>query len=64
VETRPILAGNLARQPVAGEELFSAGALPGADYVDDHGLFIGLHPTNYDIERIAGLVNNYDKVPA
>lgn len=65
VETRPILGGNLARQPVAREGHFTSGHLPGADHIHDHGLFIGLHPdSTYDIERLAGLINAYAKVAA
>ena len=65
VETRPILGGNLARQPVARAGHFTAGDLPGADYIHDRGLFIGLHPSStYDVERLAGLVNAYAKVAA
>jgi len=45
VETRPIVAGNLARQPVCRlyPEL-REGDLPGADAVHDRGFYIGLHP--------------------
>lgn len=42
VETRPILAGNLARQP--GFRGFYFGKTPGADKVSEQGLFVGLHP--------------------
>ena len=41
VETRPILAGNLTRQPAVNEP----GYFPGADRVHDQGLYIGLHAT-------------------
>lgn len=44
VETRPIVAGNLARQPVC--ELFpdlQGMDLPGSDAVHDRGFYIGLH---------------------
>lgn len=43
VETRPIVAGNLARQPV-GAQLGLHGWLPGANEVHDRGLVVGLHP--------------------
>jgi CDP-6-deoxy-D-xylo-4-hexulose-3-dehydrase len=45
VETRPIVAGNLARQPVCDvfPELQDA-SLPGADIVHERGFYLGLHP--------------------
>jgi CDP-6-deoxy-D-xylo-4-hexulose-3-dehydrase len=45
VETRPIVAGNLARQPVC--ELYpelQENDLPGADAVHERGFYLGLHP--------------------
>jgi CDP-6-deoxy-D-xylo-4-hexulose-3-dehydrase len=45
VETRPVVAGNLARQPMM--RLFpqiQADNLPGADFVHERGLYLGLHP--------------------
>lgn len=45
IETRPIVAGNIARHPVA--EVFPAfkeGSYPGADIVHERGLYIGLSP--------------------
>jgi CDP-6-deoxy-D-xylo-4-hexulose-3-dehydrase len=45
VETRPIVAGNLTRQPAA--RLFEglrAGSYPGADVVHDRGFYVGLSP--------------------
>lgn len=43
VETRPILAGNLAKQP--GFKGLYFGKTPGADRVSDEGLFVGLPAT-------------------
>jgi len=45
VETRPIVAGNLARQPVCAvfPELQGAN-LPGADIIHERGFYLGLHP--------------------
>lgn len=43
VETRPILAGNLRSQPAFRGFYF--GHTPGADRVQDQGLYVGLHPT-------------------
>ena len=55
VETRPIVAGNLARQPMT--KLFPqlvTGDLPGAEQVHKQGFYIGLHPFEDDglLERL------------
>lgn len=50
VETRPIVAGNLTRQPVC--QLYpdlQEGNLPGSDAIHDRGFYIGLHP--FEAER-------------
>lgn len=59
VETRPILGGNLARQPIADRLTF--GKLPGADEIHNRGLFIGLHD---GVERVVDLIHACEKVPA
>lgn len=47
IETRPIVAGNFARQPVFKQLHASiAGDLTAADYIHDNGFFVG----NYSIE--------------
>ena len=54
VETRPILSGNLAQQPVM--ELFDhreAGALPNARLAHQHGFFFGNHQAIGQAERQA-----------
>jgi CDP-6-deoxy-D-xylo-4-hexulose-3-dehydrase len=56
VETRPVVAGNLAHQPMM--KLFPqviAGDLPGADIIHENGFYIGLHPFADDglLERLA-----------
>lgn len=49
IENRPIIAGNLARQPaVISEDRIIKGPLPGADQVHDQGFYIGL--ASYDDE--------------
>lgn len=46
IETRPIVAGNIARQPVAQKfPALGADTLPGADFLHDNGLYLGLHPS-------------------
>lgn len=59
VETRPIVAGNLARQPMT--RLFpqiATGDLPGADEVHERGFYLGLHPLADDdaLDRLATTV--------
>lgn len=47
IETRPIVAGNLARQPAVSRlDNLRAESLPGADEIHDFGLYIGIHPVN------------------
>lgn len=59
VETRPILGGNLARQPVAHRGYFGWGALPGADIIHDQGLYVGLHPDpDADMGRLAEIIHS------
>lgn len=58
IETRPILAGNLLRQPAfrSFAPRFGEG-LSGADFLHNHGLYIGLHPSrSLDAERVATIL--------
>ena len=62
VETRPIIAGNLARQPAA--RLFpglASGPLRGADAVHDRGLYVGLSPMFQDsaIDRLIDVLASF-----
>lgn len=58
VETRPILAGNLLRQPAFAA--WPRQELPGADRVHDHGLYVGLHPLeNSGVDQVAGLIREF-----
>ncbi len=55
VETRPIVAGNLARQPVCRQYAeLQDNSLIGADEVHDRGFYIGLHPfdSKRDLDRL------------
>jgi CDP-6-deoxy-D-xylo-4-hexulose-3-dehydrase len=61
VETRPILGGNLARQPAFVGLGMVTGPLPGADYLHKHGLYVGLHPIESDVERLANLILKWSK---
>lgn len=62
IETRPIVAGNLARQPVSAHfpELRTAD-LPGADAVHDRGFYIGLHAdsTPQTIDRLWETIDSF-----
>jgi len=62
VETRPIVAGNLAKHPAASKfpDLLVEN-LPGADHLHDHGLYIGLHPVDSasDLEKLCQLIDDF-----
>lgn len=62
IETRPIVAGNLARQPVCKlyPEL-QGGDLPGADAVHERGFYIGLHPfkAKKNLDRLAEVFEQF-----
>lgn len=62
VETRPVVAGNIARQPVCA--LFpdlQDTHLPGADVVHDRGFYIGLHPfaARDNLDRLIDLLDSF-----
>jgi len=55
VETRPVVTGNVARQPVAKAfNSLTQHPLPGADQVHDRGFYVGLSPimTAKTIDRL------------
>ena len=55
IETRPIVAGNLAYQPATKAiKAVTAGHLPGADEIHNRGFYIGLHPVDVgaELERV------------
>nr|HMQ21380.1 DegT/DnrJ/EryC1/StrS family aminotransferase [Planctomycetota bacterium] len=59
IECRPLVGGNMARQPVARHlDARIAGTLSGADLAHDHGLMIGIHAsvTDAQIEHLASAV--------
>jgi CDP-6-deoxy-D-xylo-4-hexulose-3-dehydrase len=62
VETRPIVAGNLARHPV--RERFPhvfQGVFEGADVVHNRGFYVGLYPEPMDplLDRLVGLLGEF-----
>lgn len=64
IETRPIICGNLARQPAFKHIPHRiAGSLDGANQVMDRGLFWGSHPmmTEQEVEYVARTVKDYFK---
>jgi CDP-4-dehydro-6-deoxyglucose reductase, E1 len=61
IETRPVICGNLARQPaLAHIEHRVSGNLAGADQVMDCGLYWGTHPMMGD-DEVAYIVNQVEK---
>ena len=62
VETRPIICGNMARQPAMAHVRHRiVGSLDGADEVMDRGLYWGLHPTcgSGEIEYLSQLLRDF-----
>lgn len=71
IETRPIIAGNIARQPaVAHDARIETGPLPGADVVHERGFYIGLAShddeagTTYVSDTIAAFMRTAQHVGA
>ena len=62
VETRPVVAGNLTRQPVCQmyPEL-QQGLFPGADVVHERGFYLGLHPfdATQQIDRLLDTLDRF-----
>ena len=62
VETRPVICGNLTRQPALAHHSYGiSGELNGADRVMDCGLYWGTHPfmTEDDVRHIVTTVEQY-----
>ena len=58
VETRPVVAGNIARQPGFKKLLPDFDTyLPGADVIHEQGFYIGIHPIEYSAE-----IDKLDKI--
>ena len=59
IESRPVVAGNMARQPLAKH--FAAGEFPVADKVFRRGLWVSVHPglSGDDLGRIADAFTSY-----
>ena len=62
VETRPIVAGNLAAHPAShGFPNLEFGDLPGAELIHERGLYLGLHPVEAtaSIERLCQAIGDF-----
>ena len=62
VETRPIVAGNLAAHPAShGFPNLEFGTLPGAELIHERGLYLGLHPLDAtaDIDRLSDVIERF-----
>jgi CDP-6-deoxy-D-xylo-4-hexulose-3-dehydrase len=62
VETRPVICGNLARQPgLAHYDYRISGALAGADRIMDCGLYWGAHPNmrEDEVDYVVATVREY-----
>ncbi|MBX9634309.1 MAG: DegT/DnrJ/EryC1/StrS family aminotransferase [Magnetospirillum sp.] len=62
IEIRPIICGNMARQPAMAHVRHRiAGSLHGADQIMDAGLYFGLHPgySDDDVLFVAAAIREY-----
>ena len=61
IQTRPIVAGNLARHPAFKNKVETVGDLPGANKVADCGLYWGLHPgvTDEQLDHLQKVIGEY-----
>lgn len=67
IETRPILAGNLARQPVLSDiDYRIEGELDAAQHIHDNGIFIGNHHqlTDEKLEYVIQIVSEFIQTAA
>ena len=63
IDTRPIIAGNIARQPFLKKFKYRKGKLYNSDLVMDNGFFIGLHHklTSKNLKYIIKIFNLFFK---
>ncbi len=61
VEIRPMIAGNIQRQPFFRKHASAEYILPGADFVHDCGFYFGLYPelTEPDLETLSSCLQSY-----
>jgi CDP-6-deoxy-D-xylo-4-hexulose-3-dehydrase len=62
IETRPVVAGNLAKQPATARypDIYFE-SLEGADFIHERGLYIGIHPTTkeYNLEKVTRFLDSF-----
>ncbi len=57
IDTRPIVSGNMAIQPMLKDYIGKKdGTFPGAQIINDYGIFIGCHTKNLESNEIKWLV--------
>ena len=64
VETRPVVAGNIAKHPVAKIfSEFNEDIYPGADIIHQQGFYLGLSPfhTEQDIDKLIACIESFLK---
>lgn len=64
IETRPIVAGNLAKQPATKYfPEITYNSLVGADFIHEQGLYIGIHPNSNkkNVEKVSKIIDNFYK---
>ena len=61
VEIRPMIAGNMQRQPFYKKYADASTALPGADFLHECGFYCGLYPelTESDLETLESCLQPY-----
>jgi CDP-6-deoxy-D-xylo-4-hexulose-3-dehydrase len=62
VEIRPVIAGNIQKQPFYAKYVKEAWSLPGTEFIDACGFYCGNYPelTESDLETLASCLRRYD----
>ncbi len=61
VETRPIISGNFLKQPSVKKYKLKIDKFKNADFINDHGFFIGLPTIKMNIKNAKKLVEAFEK---
>lgn len=66
VEVRPIIAGNMLRQPFYNRYVRQAYSLPGADQLHQNGVYFGVYPelTKSDLNILSGCLQGHRQAKA
>lgn len=66
VEIRPVIAGNMQRQPFYSRYVDRMYDLPGADLVHNNGVYFGVYPelTESDLTILGGCLSKYPAASA